>query len=122
MLLIRETTVWSGNTPNHTYLVSNDRRKMVGYIPAGRRRMVTFSRPMGFDIRGRTFTLLERRADDVVEDVTPVTAPAARTVTVTGSSGSIYTLTQSGGRWSCSCPGYGFRGRCKHSDGMKDTK
>lgn len=118
MLLLKETTSWSGNTPNHTYLVSNDRRKMVGYIPAGRRKMVTFSRPMGFDVRGRSFTLLERRPDDVVEDVATLTAATGRTVTVTGSSGTTYTLTQSGARWSCSCPGYGFRGRCKHADSM----
>ena len=32
-----------------------------------------------------------------------------------------YTVIQQSGKWSCSCPGYGFRGRCKHIDNLKQT-
>ena len=33
---------------------------------------------------------------------------------VTGSKGSNYTVSLRQGQWSCSCPGFGWRRRCKH--------
>ena len=33
---------------------------------------------------------------------------------VTGSRGSSYTVSLRQGQWSCSCPGFGWRRRCKH--------
>ena len=39
---------------------------------------------------------------------------------VRGSTGKIYTVKQSNeGTWSCTCPGYGFRRRCKHVENAR---
>ena len=35
--------------------------------------------------------------------------------TVEGSNGNRYTVTKIGGKYKCSCPGFGFRKKCKHS-------
>ena len=35
--------------------------------------------------------------------------------TVEGSNGNRYTVTKVGDAFKCSCPGYGFRRKCKHS-------
>ena len=44
------------------------------------------------------------------EDVTP----SSQVRLVQGSKGNIYTVTNSAGKWSCTCPGFGFRRECKH--------
>ena len=36
------------------------------------------------------------------------------TIKVTGSKGAIYNLTRVDNQWQCSCPGYLYRGACKH--------
>lgn len=33
---------------------------------------------------------------------------------VTGSKGSSYTVRVRAGQWFCSCPGFGFRRKCRH--------
>lgn len=41
-------------------------------------------------------------------------------VIVQGSGDKVYTVTRKGdGSLSCSCPGFGFRGRCKHVEQVK---
>jgi hypothetical protein len=35
---------------------------------------------------------------------------------VTGSKGSSYIVSLRQGQWSCSCPGFGWRRKCKHID------
>jgi len=39
---------------------------------------------------------------------------------VTGSKGKEYTVSLIAGVYSCTCPGYGFRRKCKHSTAIKD--
>jgi hypothetical protein len=39
---------------------------------------------------------------------------ADRMVEVSGSKGNTYYVTISGGKKTCSCPGFGFRRECKH--------
>jgi hypothetical protein len=40
--------------------------------------------------------------------------------TVTGSKGATYRVQEFGGAWRCSCPGYQFRRRCRHIEGVKN--
>ena len=56
-----------------------------------------------------------------VSDVKYITGGAGRAVksdvktfSVKGSKGEVYTVTQTGTRWSCSCVGFQFRRQCKH--------
>ena len=48
----------------------------------------------------------------------PVSA-SSQTWEVEGSKGNKYTVRLSQGVWSCSCPGYSFRRKCRHIDGIK---
>jgi len=49
----------------------------------------------------------------------PVSAPS-RSWEVEGSKGNKYAVRLSQGVWSCSCPGYSFRRKCRHIDSVKD--
>ena len=120
MKYYQEVTVWSTDyaVPNHTYYMTDDRSKAVGYIPAGKKRLVKFSRPMTIDGRGRKFTVLPK-AGESDEVYFPKAAPTAGTIEVAGSGGKKYYLTKSGSRWRCTCPGYTFRHTCKHTAAQK---
>jgi hypothetical protein len=41
---------------------------------------------------------------------------------LSASSGKTYNVTQDKGHWSCSCPAYGFRNKCKHIEEAKNQK
>lgn len=41
---------------------------------------------------------------------------SARTIPVKGSTGNEYKVWTKDGRWTCSCPGFGFRYKCRHVD------
>lgn len=47
-----------------------------------------------------------------------------QTFSVEGSKGKVYEVSNNGGRWSCSCPAFGFsRGKdCKHIKELKTNK
>jgi hypothetical protein len=38
---------------------------------------------------------------------------------IASSSGSTYTVTLQNNNWSCTCPGFGFRKRCRHLEQAK---
>jgi hypothetical protein len=104
MQALLETTVWAGNAPNHTYLL--DGNTLVAYIRAGTTEPYYFKAPIkGFDKRARKFELVTPNPFDVP-------AWASHLVTVTGSKGQVYTVDTDSG--TCTCPGYTFRGACKH--------
>ena len=52
----------------------------------------------------------------VCECKPPVSPPDAsvRSWAVVGSKGAHYTVRANQGRYTCSCPGFGWRGKCKH--------
>lgn len=118
MKYFQETTEWSAGytVPNHTYYMADDRTKAVGYIPAGGKRLVKFSKPMSIDTRGRKFVALARKGepDEVYFPKTPAPKNSGA-VEVQGSGGKIYYLTKNGAGWRCTCPGYTFRHTCKHT-------
>ena len=41
---------------------------------------------------------------------------------VEGSKGNVYTIKLSDGAYSCTCPGFGFRRKCRHIEEIKDAK
>jgi len=121
MIYLQETTAWAHAwVPNHVYYVSDDRRKAVGYIKAGTKRLVKFSKPMGFDTRGRKFTVVKRGEADAAYfgAPAPVAKPAANVVEVAGSGGKTYYVSVTPGRMSCTCAGFQFRNKCKHVDSL----
>jgi hypothetical protein len=104
MEALRETTDWGSKTaPNHTYLL--DGNNLVAYIKQGEAVPFYFKNPLkGFDKRGRKF---------VVVTPNPFKAKAqSNTVAVQGSKGQTYYVDPEAK--TCTCPGFQFRGTCKH--------
>lgn len=105
MRILKETTKWPGNTANHIYIFNDSLSAAIAYVPEGSKTVFKFKEPLQIDRSGRTF----RELEDVAET-------NSQTRTVTGSKGQRYYLTEERGHWTCSCPGFQFRGACKHVD------
>lgn len=105
MKLYRETTDWT--TPNHTYLLTDNKQYMHGYIKLGSADVQLFKQPIRFDTRGRTFQFVSDYSQDAAESTATV-------VTVQGSKGDKYYVRLDDSTASCSCTGFKYRGECKH--------
>ena len=98
MKIAQEVTVWkSGKVKNHTYILNDSMTKMHGYIPVGQTEKVMFKNEQSFDKKYRQFVILSQKVPK-------------ETKVVLGSKGDKYLVTKN----SCSCPGFTFRGQCKH--------
>lgn len=51
---------------------------------------------------------------------TPTQTAVVRSYAVQGSKGDTYTVTDNGGTWTCTCPGFGWRRKCKHVEAQKN--
>lgn len=119
MQFFQETTVWnSENVPNHIYLLNDSKSKMIGYVRAGTKKLVIFSKPMGFDVRGRKF----KRVENTFGKLPTQEKPAYPTWIVSGSKGDSYTVSLIDGRYSCTCTGFKFHGRCKHATQIENQQ
>lgn len=98
MILVAETTVWKEAIPNHCYLLSDDKSKMYGYAKHGSSDIYMMKKPIQFSIRGRQFKVLHRIAEE------------NEGRKVEGSKGAVYYVRDN----KCTCPGFKFRGECKH--------
>lgn len=108
MEAVRETTVWSGvdyRQPNHDYLLDGDR--VVAYRPWGTGDIIQCSGKLKIDRRGRKFEKLVPNPFEVTGKKDPVV------LEVPGSKGATYYVNTETG--TCTCPGFTFRGACKHT-------
>jgi SWIM zinc finger len=101
MRAYKEITDWT--TPNHTYLL--DGTNLLAYIKDGESQPFYFKNPIkGFDKRGRKFIEL---------DDNPFNVTVSSTLReVKGSKGNSYFVNDNDN--TCTCPGFTFRGKCKH--------
>ena len=106
MKAYKEITNWdvTYKQPNHHYLLDGD--KMVAYIPHGRGRPTFFKSPIRFDRRGRKLVEISAKAFG------PIDADSSVTIKVQGSKGNVYEVDPQAK--TCTCPGFTFRGACKH--------
>jgi len=51
---------------------------------------------------------------------TPAQAADVVSYEVQGSKGNTYNVTDNGGTWTCTCPGFGWRRKCKHVEAQKN--
>lgn len=115
----RETTQWEGSTTiNHTYLLEGD--NMIAYMRSQTSVPFYFKKPIRIDKRGRTF---ERLADNPFEAdwlAQPVIAQTNADVReIDGSKGAKYYLDVTAK--TCTCPGFTYRGTCKHVKELETT-
>ena len=102
MQALLETT--GGLFPAHTYLI--DGTSLVAYIRVGTTEPFYFKNGIkGFSKSGRKFVTVTPSPFDVPQ-------LADHLVQVKGSKGQVYTVDTAEG--TCTCPGYTFRGACKH--------
>ena len=101
MEALRETT--GGQFPRHIYLL--DGNNLVSYIKSGDTEPFYFKNPIkGFDKRGRKFVTITPNPFKVKVQ--------SNLITVKGSNGKEYSVDPDAK--TCNCPGYTFRGTCKH--------
>ncbi len=126
--IMREVTEWTGveyRLPNHVYLMDGD--KIYAYSKWGEGKpeyMKTFLR---IDKRGRKFVEVKRNRwefDLSIKTEEPVkeSEPQGQVWTVQGSKGNQYFVNLNGNHWSCTCPGFGFRHRCRHVEELQATQ
>jgi len=115
----RETTKWEdGNTAiNHTYLLEGD--MMIAYIRVGSSVPFYFKNPIRISKSGRKFEqLTDNPFDDVFSVVVPQTVEG-RVKEIDGSKGAKYILDIDAK--TCTCPGYTYRGTCKHVKELEEV-
>ncbi len=101
MEALRETT--GGQFPAHTYLL--DGTTLVAYIKVGETKPYYFKSGIkGFDRRGRKFETVKPNPFKEKKDDSRIA--------VAGSKGQTYYVDLREG--TCTCPGYTYRGACKH--------
>ena len=121
--IMREVTEWTGfsRQPNHVYLMDGDRA--YAYVKWGKGKPFYFKTFQRLDRRGRRFEEVKKnqwRFDlQLKTEPERVEEPKGQTWRVTGSKGNEYAVSLTNGAWTCSCPGHGFRGRCRHVDELR---
>lgn len=101
MEAIKEVT--GGLFPPHVYLL--DGNNLVAYIQHTTTAPFYFKRPIkGFSKSGRKFEKLVKNPFDI--DI------PTQLIEVNGSKGNVYYVDPEAK--TCTCPGYSFRGACKH--------
>jgi hypothetical protein len=104
MEAFKEVTDWgNASAPNHTYLL--DGNNLIAYIKQGDTSPFYFKNPIkGFDKRGRKFVVVKSDVFKVKKE--------SNTIAVQGSKGQTYYVDPEAK--TCTCPGFQFRGNCKH--------
>lgn len=95
--------VTGGQFPAHTYLL--DGTNLVAYIKSGEQKPFYFKNPIkGFDKRGRKFEKTDSKTFKV--------KVKSNLIEIKGSKGNSYQVDPEA--HTCTCPGFTFRGSCKH--------
>jgi len=109
MKFFKETTRdWASPTPNHIYLLTTDKSKMYGYLKTGTEEVTVFRKPYNFDARRRTFVEVPELGEIDLGEV------KSEKWEFTGSKGDTYVVQKIDNMLKCSCPGFTYRGDCKH--------
>lgn len=99
MKLRAEISKWSDGTKNGVYVTNDSGNKVYAYASHGQTEFKWFKTPLQIDLRYREFIDLHEFEGE--ED---------RGIRVEGSKGAIYYVKNG----KCTCPGFQFRGECKH--------
>jgi hypothetical protein len=112
MKFLKETTEWPDTTPNHTYLVDDSKTYMHGYVPQGTDVLKMF--------RGKIQISVSRRKFKEVANTFGYQEPALVSTKdrweVKGSKGDTYVVERVGSTLTCTCSGFKFRSKCKHTE------
>jgi hypothetical protein len=114
MKAFQEITEWATDfaMPNHVYFLSDTKDKMYAYVnKAG--VVETVRTPYKFKASGRKFKEVPNTWGFKFAEEPE--ASVGKQYRVLGSKGSVYTVTDDAGGWSCTCPAAKWqKGDCKH--------
>ena len=117
-----ETTEWADTefNCNHVYWMDDAKNKMFAYARFGNPNDTqTFKKPISLDVRGRKFVEVR---NDIYKWTDPaVEATANPTWTVEGSKGAKYIVERDGSVYTCTCPGFKYRGACRHVEEVESN-
>lgn len=113
MEAVREITVWNCDyrQPNHDYLLDGDR--VIAYRKWGQGEVIRCSGKLKIDRRGRKFEKLDSQ---VFAGIREAEASKPVVLEVQGSKGQTYYVNAE--EKTCTCPGFTFRGACKHVESV----
>lgn len=115
--ILKETTKWNCefSQPNHTYLLGESGR-IIAYAPFGGDEVIVVKSQMKIDKRYRTFVKTNHVAlSNILSKQKPEAGVRKFNVK---SKDKEYTVTVKKSNYSCTCPGFSFRGQCKHIDAV----
>jgi hypothetical protein len=121
----KEVTEWDNSefvVPNHTYLFDG-KSNILAYAKASNDELVILHKPLPMDTRRRKFIKVKHKALDEYGATVVLEVPNLENTphwSVKSDSGKTYTVTLESGKYQCNCIGYAYRGKCKHSDEIKE--
>ena len=110
MQVLWETTEWVDSTSNNVYFMDDSKSKMYAYVARGSMDVFKFKNPIRVDMRGRSFVNIP----NIWHYESPEEETTKTEWTFEGSTGSKYIVRKDGTSYNCTCPGYTYRGDCKH--------
>ena len=101
--ILQETTDWGKYKVNNGIYHVNSAGKLVAYQPNAESELQVLNVPSTqFSKARRKFVKIGERAEEL----------GSRIKKIMGSKGNVYLLDTE--KMTCTCPGYTFRGTCKH--------
>lgn len=121
MKYYQEVTDWGDSKAvNHIYYLNDDKSRMVGYIKFGTKELFKFKSPIAIDVRGRKFVELKDKKGELDSVYFgKKEEPKKDSIIVKGSNGKEYIIEKIGSKYTCTCPGFVFRHKCKHVESIK---
>jgi hypothetical protein len=120
----KEITEWNEPefvVPNHTYLFDG-KSNILAYARESDGEIKVFNKPIPMDTRRRKFVKVNHKG---LQSIVGTLQSTEKTLQsdfpnwqVKSDSGKTYIVELIGGKYHCNCIGYGYRGKCKHSESV----
>ena len=116
----KEVTEWNEpNVVNHTYLFDG-KSNILAYAKFGGDEIQVFNKPIAVNTSRRKFVKVKHSNLDLFAKSVKQYESEFPSWKVESDSGKTYTVELIGGNYHCNCTGYKYRGKCKHSDQIKN--
>jgi hypothetical protein len=118
----QEVTEWSDDPlglSNHTYLFDG-KSNALAYAKFGDDEITVFKAPIRIDTRRRKFEKVKHSNLELFAKTMKVEESKHPNWKVLSDSGKTYIVELIGGNYHCNCAGYQYRGKCKHSEKIKN--
>ena len=121
--ILQEVTVWNSEfpVPNHIYLLDNN-SNIIAYIKQGDTVINQLKSRIKLDKRYRKFIKVNHAGLSKLipqDNGHDYSAKSGIRIFKVISGNHDYKIEVNGDRLSCTCIGYGYRGKCKHIEAVK---